>query len=99
MKKLVLMVAVVFLFAYSGSAIAATLGVTMYGKKCIGCHGKAGAGTPMASKLAGSDFIAGDGAPLKDVLSSGKTAKGKNHPKSTLSDAELDAIIAYLQSL
>ena len=99
MKKLVLAVAIVFIFAISGSANAATLGASTYGKKCSICHGSDGTGGPMGPKLAGTDFLGGDAAAVTNILSSGKSIAGKGHPKPSLTDADIAAIIDYLQGL
>ncbi len=98
MKKLLLMIAIALIIAWSGTAIASD-GSAVYGSKCAGCHGKAGTGTPMAPKLAASKFVEGDGAPLTHVVTTGTSASGKKHPSTKLDKAQLDAIIAYLQGL
>lgn len=105
MKKLIWSIAVVAVFVFSGTAMA-TDGASIYASKCVLCHGAGGAGTAMAPKLAGSDFIKGDAAAIKNVITNGVEKDAKkykdipmNMPKVALSDAELEAVVAYLKGL
>jgi mono/diheme cytochrome c family protein len=88
----------------AGSALAD--GTSIFASKCVMCHGAAGAGTMMGPKLAGSDFIKGDAANIKSVLTDGVSGKDKKYPnfamdmpKFVLSDGELDSLVSYLKSL
>ena len=105
MKKLIWTIAVVAGLAFSGAAMAAD-GASVYAKKCLMCHGAGGAGTAWVPKLAGNDFIKGDAAAIKNVISTGIAVDAKRYPnlpmampKVALSDAELDAVVEYLKGL
>ena len=105
MKKLIWTIAVVAGLAFSGTATAAD-GASLYAKKCLMCHGAGGSGTAMGPKLAGSDFIKGAAVAIKNVISTGIAMDAKRYPnfpmtmpKVALSDAELDAVVAYLKGL
>ncbi len=105
MKKQIGMMAVLALFAFSGTAMAAD-GALLYASKCQLCHGVNGAGAAMGPKLASTAFIKGDATAIKSVISSGIAIDAKKYPnypmgmpKVALSDAELDAVVAYLKGL
>ncbi len=105
MRKFVFFVAIALALTFSGTAMAAD-GAGIFDGKCKGCHGAAGAGGPMAPALAGSDFIKGDAAVIKATIADGRSGDAKKYaefpvpmPKLGLSDAEIDAVVAYLKSL
>jgi len=110
MMKAIKTVMITLLFATSmgiaGTAIAAD-GGAIFKSKCSACHGQNAQGTPgMAPKLAGSDFIKGDAGPIKDTIMNGRSGAAKKYknlpmamPKLGISEADADAIIAYLKSL
>jgi len=106
MKTLIWTIAVVAGLAFSGTAMAAD-GASVYAKKCRMCHGIGGAGTAWVPKLADNDFIKeSDAAAIKNVISTGIAVDAKRYPnlpmampKVALSDAELDAVVAYLKGL
>jgi mono/diheme cytochrome c family protein len=105
MKKLVLASAIAVSLAFSGAAFAAD-GAGLYKGKCSACHGADGKGGPMAPALAGSDFVKGDAAAIKDTIKNGREGGAKKYakfslsmPKFPLADAELDALVAHLKGL
>ena len=105
MKRLIWTIAVVAIFTFSGTAMAVD-GASLFTSKCLMCHGAGGAGTAMGPKLAGNDFIKGDVAAIKNVISNGIAMDAKKYPnfpmampKVALSNAELDAVVGYLKGL
>jgi len=106
MRKIVLAVATVAIFGVSGVAMANS-GASIFKSKCAACHGQKAQGTPgMAPQLAGSDFIKGDAAPIKQTIMNGRAGAAKKYkqfpmamPKLGISAADADAIISYLKSL
>ena len=79
---------------------------SIFESKCTMCHGAAGAGTAMGPKLAGSDFIKGDAAAIKAVITNGVSGGDKKYanfpmamPKFVFSDGELNEVVSYLKSL
>ncbi len=105
MKKMKVAVAIVGLvFLFSSTAMAD--GASTYASKCTVCHGGAGAGTAMGPKLAGNDFIKGDAAAIKTVITGGVSGGDKKYPnfpmampKFVFSDGDLDQMVDYLKSL
>jgi len=89
----------------SGSGAVGMDGAVIYANKCKMCHMHEGRGGSMAPKLAASHFIRGDADAVKDVILSGRSGTQKHStypmsmPKFRFSDAELDALVEYLQSL
>lgn len=105
MKKVIWSIAFAAVFAFSGTAMAAD-GASLFAAKCQLCHGVGGAGSAMGPKLANNDFVKGDAAAIKNLISNGVAAEAKKYknlpmamPKVALSDAELDAVVAYLKTL
>jgi mono/diheme cytochrome c family protein len=106
MKKMVRVIAIVLVVAFSGTAIAAN-GASIYASKCKMCHGDGGEGTAMMGpQLAGSDFVKGDAETIKGVIVSGRSGGESKYPNFPMpmpgfemSDEELDAIVSYLKSL
>ena len=105
MKKLTWAIAVLAIFAFSGTAMAVDA-TSLYTSKCLMCHGAGGAGSVMGPKLAGTDFIKGDAAVIRNVISNGIAIEAKKYPnfpmampKVALSDDELDAVVVYLKGL
>ncbi len=80
-------------------------GAVIYANKCKMCHMHEGRGGSMAPKLAASHFIRGDADAVKEVILNGRSGSEKqsNYPMSMprfhLTEAELDAVVEYLQSL
>lgn len=98
MKKVIWMAAILLVLGFSGSAFAMGSGGEKLYKRCAGCHGQAGAGTPMAPKLAGSDFVKADSTAVKTAIVDGTTISGKNHPKTPFTDSEIRSLKAYLEA-
>jgi len=69
-------------------------GATLFKAKCAMCHGDQGQGKPPTfPKLAGS-------AKVSDVLTKGGEAKQPHvNPMSTLTPAQVAAIVAYVKTL
>ena len=86
----------------------AAKGQELYGARCAGCHGAAGAGTPpMFPPLAGAEQVNGDDAAFIDILLKGKTGeitvKGQKYngmmpPFGTMTDEEVAAIATYVRA-
>ncbi len=108
MRNLVLAIAVAVAVSFTGTAIAAD-GAKVYKSKCASCHGKDGKGTAMAPAHAGSDYIKSTGdAAIKDVVLVGRKGSKKLYKKfpipmppwkGKLTDAEIDAVVAYMKGL
>jgi len=105
MKKLIWAFAIVLTLSFAGTAMADG-GAIFKSKGCTACHGAGGKGTAMAPKLAGNDFIKGDPCAIKMTIKNGRSGGAKKYakfplsmPKNALSDADLDAVVAYLKSL
>lgn len=74
----------------------------IFNKKCKACHSIAGAGGPMAKAGGPLDDVGGkhDEAWLHAYLKDPKSKVGKaKMPKISLSDAEMDQLVAYLMTL
>ena len=109
MKSIKILI-ITLLFATSmgiaGTTMAAD-GGSIFKSKCAACHGQKAQGTPgMAPQLAGSEFIKGDAAPIKDTIVNGRSGAAKKYknfpmamPKLGIKEADADAIIEYLKSL
>lgn len=77
----------------------------LYGSKCSVCHGPKGEGSPVGPALKGDPFVTkGTPAEIKKVILMGRTEKEKKHPNimnpmpgGLASEAEADALVAYLQ--
>ncbi|MEE8575139.1 MAG: cytochrome c [Thermodesulfobacteriota bacterium] len=105
MKKFIWVAVFALTIGFSGSALASD-GAGIFKSKCSACHGANAAGGPMAPALAGSDFIKGDAAAVKDTIKNGRSGGEKKYakfamsmPKFGLSDGELDALVSYLKGL
>ncbi len=105
MKKLVWVAAITLALGFSAPVLAAD-GGALYKSKCSACHGATAKGGPMAPGLVGTDFIGGDAGAIKDTIMNGRAGGAKKYPKFALSmppfkvsDAEADAIVAYLKGL
>ncbi len=106
MKTLILAVAFILAVSFAGTALASDGEAVFKSKGCTACHGADGNGTAMAPGLVGSDFIKGDPCAVKDTIKNGRSGGAKKYakfplsmPQNALSDAELDAVVAYLKGL
>jgi mono/diheme cytochrome c family protein len=78
----------------------------LYGSKCSACHGSKGEGSQVGPALKGDPFITkGTAAEIKKVILMGRMDKDKKYPNfmtampgGLASEAEADALVAYLQS-
>ncbi len=95
------LVALATLAAFAAPAFAAD-GAAIYEKKCKSCHSIGGAGGPMA-KMGGPLDDAGskhDAAWLEAFIKDPKSKMPDSKmPKSSLTDDELKAVVAYMQTL
>ncbi|MFQ5586239.1 MAG: cytochrome c [Thermodesulfobacteriota bacterium] len=88
-----------------GTTSSALDGAVIYKEKCKMCHMHEGRGGSMAPKLAATHFIRGDAEAIKEVILNGRSGIEKHStypmsmPKFVFTDAELDALISYLQNL
>jgi mono/diheme cytochrome c family protein len=89
----------------AASGVAGMDGAIIYANKCKMCHMHEGRGGSMAPRLAASHFIRGDADAVKEVILDGRSGPEKHSnypmsmPKFHLTEAELDALVGYLQSL
>jgi mono/diheme cytochrome c family protein len=105
MKTLILAAAFILAVSFAGTAMADG-GAVFKSKGCTACHGADGKRTAMAPGLVGSDFIKGDAAAIKATIKDGREGGAKKFanfplsmPANALSDADLDAVVTYLQGL
>ena len=78
--------------------------VTVFGSKCVICHGKDGAGLPNWKSKGQPDLTTADwqrsrtDAQIAEVI---KNGKGKFMPafKAKLSDDDVNAVVAHIRSL
>ena len=97
-----LMVAVVSVLPGISDAMDAA---PLYGSKCAACHGPKGEGNSVGPALKGDPFITkGTPAEIKKVILMGRMEKDKKYPNfmtampgGLASEAEADALVAYLQ--
>lgn len=96
MKKIVVCAAVVLVAGSAAFAGDAKNGAKLYSSKCAVCHGKDGAGKSCPPLNKGLDA-----KKWKDVIVNGKKGKKATMPsyKGKLKDAEVEDILAHLQSL
>ena len=108
MRNLVLAIVMAVAVSFTGTAIAAD-GAKVYKSKCASCHGKDGKGTAMAPAHAGSDYIkSASAADIKADVVNGRKGSAKKYKKfpipmppwkGKLTDAEIDAVVAYMKGL
>ncbi len=106
MRNIIIAVMAVTLLAFSGSAMAAS-GASLFKSKCSVCHGASAQGTPgMAPQLAGSDFIKGPAAAIKETIINGRSGAAKKYkkfpiamPKLGIKANDADELVKYLKSL
>jgi cbb3-type cytochrome c oxidase subunit III len=105
---LTVVLAFVFVFAFTGTSMA-TDGAAIFNSKCKMCHGTGGKGTAMAPKLAGNEFVKGDRALVVATVANGRKGDQKkytgkfNMPMpvwgTKLSEAEIGAVVDYVRGL
>jgi mono/diheme cytochrome c family protein len=95
-------VAVFFLAAAIAiPAFAQSVGADTY-KKCVGCHGANGLGTPIGTKLGAVSFkdpsvIKSPDAALIAIIKSGKNKMPAYAGK--LTDGQIKSVLAYIRTL
>lgn len=82
----------------SAWAADAAAGKAIYATKCRSCHGAGGEGNPSIAKMMKVELkpLSESSADVKKVVSEGQ---GKMKPVSGVSGADLDNVVAYVQSL
>ena len=94
-----------YLAAGTGEAGEGINGAIIYKDKCKMCHMHEGRGGAMAPRLVGSHFIRGDVEAIKKVILEGRSGMEKQStfpmsmPRFHFTEAEIDALIFYLQNL
>jgi mono/diheme cytochrome c family protein len=74
----------------------AARGVSLYGRECASCHGKALEGAGLFPPLAGDDFKSNwDGRPLGDLFEKMRVSMPADHPGKLNADQNAD-ILAYM---
>ena len=86
------------LTATSMWAADAAAGKAVYAAKCKSCHGADGAGNPAMAKAMKVEMkpLSATTADVKDVIVKGK---GKMKPMPAVTGADLDNVVAYVNSL
>lgn len=79
-------------------AADAAAGKAIYATKCRSCHGAAGEGNPSIAKMMKVELkpLSETSADVKKVVTEGQ---GKMKPVSGVSGADLDNVVAYVQTL
>ena len=88
-------------------AMACTVGFAQNGEatyktKCQSCHGPAGTPSPALAKMMGikpTSDPAMQKLTLDDVQAAVKNGKGKMHPVTGLTDAQIKDVAAYFKTL
>ena len=93
-------IACVIMAACSTGAWAAdaAAGKAVYSAKCRGCHGATGEGNPSMAKALKAEIkpLSESTADVKKVITDGQ---GKMKPMPTVTGADLDNVVSYVQSL
>ena len=86
------------LTATSMSAADATAGKAVYAAKCKSCHGADGEGNPAIAKAMKVEMkpLSATTTDVKDVITKGQ---GKMKPVTSVTGADLDNVVAYVNSL
>jgi mono/diheme cytochrome c family protein len=86
------------LCATAAGAADAAAGKAIYSAKCRQCHGANGEGNPSIAKMMKVELkpLSESTADLKKVVTEGQ---GKMKPVAGVSGADLDNLVAYVQSL
>lgn len=79
-------------------AADAAAGKAVYAAKCKSCHGADGEGNPAIAKAMKVELkpLSATTADVKDVIVKGQ---GKMRPMPTITGADLDNVVAYVNSL
>jgi mono/diheme cytochrome c family protein len=79
-------------------AADAAAGKAIYGTKCRSCHGGEGEGNPAVAKMMKVELkpLSSSTADVKKIVTEGQ---GKMKPVAGVSGADLDNVVAYVQSL
>jgi mono/diheme cytochrome c family protein len=86
----------------SASALADSASETLYKTKCSACHGPAGGGSAVGTKLGAHDFHSPEVQGQSDAALTAIIASGKNKMPSyqkTLKPEEIAGLVAYIRSL
>ena len=95
--------------AAAGGGVAAVSGRAVFTANCATCHGETGRGEgpaavglePPPADLTDGSWVTGDGSvpAIRNVVENGSPGTAMIGWKGTLSDAEIDAVARYVQSL
>jgi mono/diheme cytochrome c family protein len=79
-------------------AADAAAGKAVYSAKCRGCHGATGEGNPSMAKALKVEMkpLSESSADVKKVITDGQ---GKMKPVASVTGADLDNVVSYVQSL
>ena len=79
-------------------AADAAAGKAIYGTKCRSCHGAEGEGNPSIAKMMKVELkpLSSSTADVKKIVTEGQ---GKMKPVVGVAGADLDNVVAYVQSL
>ena len=105
MRKMILVALFAAAAMFVGSQVmAAADGAKIYASKCAMCHGKTGEGSAMAPAQMGNEFLKGDVAVIKAVITNGRAGADKKYPKFSIAmpkfaftAEELDAVTATMK--
>jgi len=102
-RMITVMLAVVFLFAFSARTFAQDDAAALYKSKCQVCHGADGKGdTPAGQKLGAKDFHSPEVAKMSDaeLIEAVKKGKGKMQGyEGKLTDDQIKALVKYIHAL
>lgn len=108
MKKLIVAVCALTMFAFAATSAMAKDGVDIFRAKCSHCHGYKGQGIRgYTATLKGSQLVTkGSDADIKTTIKTGRVGDAKKfkdfpvvmYPEKDLSETELDSLVKFLKS-
>lgn len=107
MKKVIISVSVLTMFAFGAVSVMAMEAADIFKRKCSHCHGFNGEGIRgLTATLKGSQFVTkGSDAEVKATIQEGRIGAGKKfkeypvimYPIKDLTDPELASLVKYLK--